>query len=84
MGNCLTNIRGHTLPYAANQRWDWRFLLNGHLDELMYERGSIDTSLPFAELKSRSLINAKAKAVPNDSQFSRNIRDGLAEMERKH
>ena len=79
--NCLTNIRGHTLPYAKNQHWDWRFLLNGHLDELIYERGSIDTSLPLAELKARSLINAKAKAAPNDAQFSKNIRDALPGME---
>jgi hypothetical protein len=79
--NCLTNIRGHTVPYAANKRWDWRFLLNGHLDELMYERGSIDTSLPLAELKSRSLINAKANAIPNDAQFSKRIREGLPGME---
>ena len=78
--NCLTNIRGHTLPYAVNKHWDWRFLLNGHLDELIYERGSIDTSLPLAELKARSLINAKAKSVPNDSQFSKNIRDNLPGM----
>ncbi len=82
--NCLTNIRGHTLPYARDKHWDWRFLLNGHLDELMYERGTIDTSLPLAELKTRSLINAKAKAAPNDSQFSKNIRDGLPGMETKH
>jgi hypothetical protein len=78
--NCLTNIRGHTIPYAANKRWDWRFLLNGHLDELMYERKTIDTSLPLADLKGRSLINDKAKAVANDSQFSKSIRDGLPGM----
>ena len=79
--NCLTNIRGHTLPYAANKHWDWRFLLNGHLDELMYGRKTIQTSLPLAELKARSLINGRAKAVPNDSQFSKHIRDGLPGME---
>ena len=79
--NCLTNIRGHTLPYARNKHWNWRFLLNGHLDELMYERGSIDTSLPLAELKAKSLINSKAKAAANDSQFSKRIREGLPGME---
>jgi hypothetical protein len=26
-------------------------LVNGHLDELLYERGTIATNLPFAELK---------------------------------
>lgn len=75
--NCLTNVRGHTLPYAANKHWDWRFLLNGHLDELMYERQTIDTSLPFAELKEKSLVNEKAKAAGDDPEFSRRIREGL-------
>ncbi len=82
--NCLTNIRGHTLPYAPNKQWDWRFLFNGHLDELMYERASIDTSLPFAELKERSLINAKARAIPNDEDFSKHIREGLPGIQRMH
>jgi hypothetical protein len=78
--NCLTNIRGHTLPYAANKQWDWRFLLNGHLDELIYERGSVDTSLPFPEMKARSLINANAEAAGNDNTFSKRIREGVPGM----
>jgi hypothetical protein len=48
--NCTTAIRTRR---AASDRapWDWRLLVNGHLDELLYERGTIDTHLPFAELK---------------------------------
>ena len=48
--NCTTAIR--TQRAAADRApWNWRMLLNGHLDELLYERGAIVTNLPFAELK---------------------------------
>jgi hypothetical protein len=75
--NCTTTIRGHTYPYAGNKRWDWRFLLNGHLSELIYERGAVDRSLPLVELNSRSLINAKAEAAGDGEDFSRRIREGV-------
>ena len=52
-------------------------LANGHIDELGYERGQIDTSLPFAELRRRSDITGKAKAAYTSGDFSRAIREGL-------
>jgi len=57
--------------------WDWRILLNGKLDELAYERGLLDRSLPFAELKSRSHINQVAEANNDAPDFSVRIRQGL-------
>ncbi len=74
--NCTTNIRGHTKPYAKNARFDWRILLNGRVDELAYERKTLDQSLPFRELKEQSLINDRAKAADIES-FSARIREGL-------
>ena len=56
--NCTTTIRGHAQNIGAGGRLDWRLLANGHLDELLYERGQIDTSLPFAALRARSNITA--------------------------
>ena len=74
--NCTTGIR--TQRAAADRApWDWRMLINGHLDELLYERGTFVTNLPFAELKKISNINAKAKAADQASDFSRQIRQGL-------
>ena len=61
--NCTTAIRKHRQHIGAAQSFDWRILANGRLDELMYERGGIDTSLPFAELRARSDVTAKAKAA---------------------
>jgi hypothetical protein len=82
ISNCTTNIRGHTAPYARNAQFDWRIIVNGFLDELMYERGTINTSLPFAELKKRSYINARAQRADKAPDFSRRIREGLPGMER--
>ncbi len=42
---------------------DWRWLANGYLDELLYEKGIVNRDMPFAELKKRSYINPKAQAV---------------------
>jgi len=60
--------------------WDWRILLNGKGDELMYEHHVIVTGgLPFAELKARSLINTRAHAANDSPDFSQLIREGLPE-----
>jgi hypothetical protein len=75
--NCTTSIR---TQHPRNERvpWDWRILLNGKGDELMYERHVIVTGgLPFAELKTRSLIDARARAANDSPDFSRLIREGL-------
>jgi hypothetical protein len=52
-------------------------LVNGHLDELLYERGVIATNLPFVELKTQCLINPRAKAVDKAADFSKRIREGV-------
>ena len=75
--NCTTQLRGHTRPYFRKVVWDWRLLANGYADELAYEKGTLDTSLPFTELKKRSIINARAREADQDADFSRRIRDGL-------
>lgn len=70
-----------TVPkYSGVRGWDWRLALNGHLDELIYERGSVDRSLPLADLNARSFINARAQASGDGEDFSRRIREGLPGM----
>jgi len=75
--NCTTLIRGHTKPYLQNQRFDWRILVNGRVDQMAYDRKSLDQSLPFEQLKARSLINGPAKNADADPAFSQRIREGL-------
>ena len=78
--NCTIAIR--TQRDASDRApWDWRMLLNGHLDELLYERGTLATNLPFAELKKLSNINSRAKAANQAADFSQQIRKGLPGFE---
>ena len=79
--NCTTSIRGHTAPYNPDARLDWRIIVNGFIDEMLYERKTVDTSMPFPELKKRSLINEKAKGMDKSPDFSQLIRVGLPGME---
>ena len=77
--NCTTNIRlaNITAEHGKVPPWNWRMLLNGKGDELLYERGVIDRSLPFAALKEQSLINKRAQAAGASADFSQLIRVGL-------
>jgi hypothetical protein len=75
--NCTTSIRTQHPP---NERlpWDWRILLNGKADEMLYQDHAFATGgLSFTELKQRSLINERARAADQDPNFSRVIREGL-------
>jgi hypothetical protein len=74
--NCTTSIR---TQHAATERmpWDWRILVNGKADELLYERGVLDHSVPFAQLKQRAYINARAQAANDAPDFSERIRTHL-------
>ncbi len=75
--NCTTTIRSHTQNIGISRRLDWRLLVNGRLDELLYERGEIDTSMSLAKLRARSDITKRAIAADNSPDFSSRIRQGL-------
>ena len=75
--NCTTQIRHHVDQIAPGNPFDWRILANGYLDRLGYERGQINTSMPFEEVKRRSDITARAKAADDREDFSKLIREGL-------
>jgi len=75
--NCTTTIRFHAQQAAVRNPLDWRLFANGRADELLYERGDIDTSLPLAALRARSDITATARAADQDARFSDLIRQGI-------
>ena len=75
--NCTTAIWRNVRALSPDSPFDWRLLANGYLDQLAYERGLVDTSLPFAELRERSDITDRAKACGPQDDFSRCIREGL-------
>ena len=70
--NCTTSI------YRQRTRaveWDWRWLFNGRLDEMMYDNGRLGKSLPFEQLKTESRVNDRANRAPIDG-FGDFIRQG--------
>lgn len=72
--NCTTAVRSQM---SGGFPWDWRVVVNGKLDELIYERGMLETAgLPFPELQKRTLINPKVSAHPGKEGFSERIRSG--------
>jgi hypothetical protein len=76
-GNCTTAIRYHIQRVVGPRPWDWRILANGRLDRLLYERGTVNTTLPFERLRRESDITMRAKSADQDPLFSRRIREGL-------
>jgi hypothetical protein len=75
--NCTTSIRTQRHDGKC-QPWDWRILVNGMADEMLFERGVIRSGgLPFAALKKASLVNEAARAADQDPAFSSRIRASL-------
>ena len=79
--NCTTDIWKHIEPHYPGARFDWRILASGYADEMAYDLGVLDQSLPFAELRRRSRVNERAAAAGRDPAFSARIRKGLPGFE---
>jgi hypothetical protein len=75
--NCTTGIRVHVQHIDKGRPWDWRILVNGYGDQMLYERGNVNTDLPFDELKRRSNVVERARAAGDAPDFSARIREGL-------
>jgi hypothetical protein len=75
--NCTTMILAHAAVNPGAVPYSWKILLSGYAPEYAYERGRLDRSLPFPELKRRSHINAAAQAADQAPDFSRRIRAAL-------
>ncbi len=75
--NCTTDVWLLVRALSDQLPLDWRVLLSGYFPEYAYAQGSLDTALPFEQLRSQSLVNAKAHAADREPDFSRRIRIGL-------
>ena len=75
--NCTTAIRQRVIHAGGKMPLSWRLFANAYLPELLYERGSLDASRPFAELRAMSRINDRARAAGAAEDFSVRIRAGL-------
>ncbi len=76
--NCTTMIYYHSKMAGSELSWNWRILVNGYLDEYLYEEGIISGGESFSEWKKKSLISEKAQSYgPPGEDFSIKIREGL-------
>jgi hypothetical protein len=75
--SCTINIVRYANAAGRVGRIDIRHILNGFADSYLYRSGRIDTSLPFDELRRRSLINEAARTADGASDFSERIRVSL-------
>ena len=68
---------GTCATFGGKASYNWKVLLSGYAPQYAYELGGLDTRIPFEELRKRSYINPKARAIGDDPEFSRKIREGL-------
>ena len=79
--NCTTAVFRIARIVEPGFPLDWRILLSGYFPDYAYDHGALDRSLPFAELRARASLSARAKAAgaEGSAAFSQAIRAGLPE-----
>jgi len=75
--NCTTTIWMHTKVNEESMPFNWKILVSGYVPQLVYERGRLDTALPFDELRRRAHVNDAARAADTAPDFSQRIRAGI-------
>lgn len=80
--SCTINIVRYANVAGRAGRFDIRHLFNGLIDSYLYHSGRVDTTLPFDELRRRSLINEAAQAADGAADFSQRIRASLPTVSR--
>jgi len=80
--SCTINIVRYANAAGRTGRFDIRHLFNGLVDSYLYHSGRVDTTLPFDELRRRSLINEGAQAADDAPDFSARIRAQLPTISR--
>lgn len=72
---CTTNIVQHANEIVPGRiPFDWRMLLPEYSDELAYNLGIIDNSVPLEEMRRRHKINDLALKYADSEDFSKMIR----------
>lgn len=71
--SCTANIVRNANAAGHKTGFDGRFILNGLVDRYLYEKGLVDTSLPFEDLRRRAQITVTAKRS-GSVHFSAEIR----------
>ena len=76
--NCTSTVDKQLADVTGNpQGWSIQLVLNGTMDQLMYNRGRLVTGeLTFPQLKEQAHINSAAHAAGDSPDFSKLIRVG--------
>lgn len=73
--NCTTSILRHVNSLRTNKLFGGKYtLLPAHSDEVIYDAGLIDTSIPLSELRIKSRIDERARSISGEEIFSEKIR----------
>ncbi len=76
--NCSTPITNYLAErhIGGISRWDWRTVLNGHGEAMLFDLGDLAGGGPFDRLRRQAWINPVARRVPPQGDFSGLIRRG--------
>lgn len=80
--SCTINIIRYANAAGRSGGWDIRHFLNGWIDGYLFYSGRVDTTLPFSELRQKSLINQAAQQAGDVADFSERIRADLPTVPR--
>ena len=81
--NCTVDVIKLIRDAGGTATYNWKVLLSGYMPLYAYERGALDTSIPYDELRKASYVNPKARSLGDDPEFSRKLREGLPAPWRK-
>lgn len=76
--NCTSTITLHTKTLDPQAFiGDWRLLVNGYVDKMLYDHGVIYNEQPFEQTRAQSRVDLRMQEYDNGSDFSKMIRAGL-------
>jgi len=71
--NCTSTIQLHNEAKPDRLPFDWRLVINGHIDEMLYDYAAIRTDIPFAQLREQSRIDLEMQKM-GATDYSAQIR----------
>lgn len=77
LDNCTVDVVRHIRATGGTVGYNWQVLLSGYAPRYAYGLGLLDARMSFDELRKRSYINPRARAIGGDPEFSRRIRQSL-------
>jgi len=76
LANCTNMIWVHAHVNPNRIPFSWKILASGYGPQYLYEKGRLETSVSFDELKRRGHVNPVARELGNAQDFSQRIRAG--------